>query len=356
VTSIDRTAYPQFKRVITARELAGFFTPLGEEIEWARDKTLADRHLLALAVWLKSYQRLGYFPKLEEVPEAVVAHVRDALRLPGTVVPEVDAARTAKRHREFVRRRLGVKYDAAAARAIAEGAIREAAQTKDNPADLINVALDVLVKRGCELPGYSTLGEATKTIRTQVNSGFFTATAARISPAHRAGLDRLMVVDPATKRSAFDGLKAPPKAATLGKFKQRLAHLAQLDALGPTGDWLRGIPPGKIGHFAGEARVTDVADFAKIKNEAKRLTLLASLIHVLRTAARDEVTEMFCKRMATIHRKGRDRLELREEHREASERLLEVFGDVLAAAREACDTPGSQVPERTSDDIPDQGC
>jgi hypothetical protein len=39
VTSIDRTAYPQFKRVITARELAGFFTPSGEEIEWARVKT-----------------------------------------------------------------------------------------------------------------------------------------------------------------------------------------------------------------------------------------------------------------------------------------------------------------------------
>ncbi len=267
----------------------------------------------------------------------------------------MDAARTAKRHREFVGKRLGVKYDATAARAIAQGAIREAAQTKDNPADLINVALDVLIKRGCELPGYSTLDEATKTIRTQVNSGFFTATAARISPAHRAGLGRLMVVDPATKRSAFDGFKAPPKAATLGKFKQRLAHLAQLDALGPTGDWLRGIPPGKIGHFAGEARVTDVADFVKIKNEAKRLTLLAGLIHVLRTAARDEVTEMFCKRMATIHRKGRDRLEeLREEHREASERLLEVFGDVLAAAREAGDTPGAPVPERTGDDIPDQ--
>jgi len=41
---------------------------------------------------------------------------------------------------------------------------------------------------------------------------------------------------------------------------------------------------GKIGHFAGEARVTGVEDFVRI-NEAKQLTLLASLIHVLRTAA-----------------------------------------------------------------------
>ena len=68
------------------------------------------------------------------------------------------------------------------------------------------------------------------------------------------------------------------------EVKARLAHLAELDALGPTEVWLEGIAPGKIGHFAGEARVTGVEDFVRI-NEAKQLTLLASLIHVLRTAA-----------------------------------------------------------------------
>ena len=251
MTSIDRTAYPRFKRMITTRELADSFTPSNEEIEWARDTTLSNPHLLALTVWLKSYQRLGYFPKLDEVPEIVVDHIRAALRLSAGVVAEVDATRTAKRHRELVRKRLGVKYNSVQARILAEEAIRTAAQTKDNPADLINVALDVLIKQGCELPGYTTLDEAAKTIRTQVNRGFFTATAARIAAAHRLGLARLMVVDPATRRSAFDALKAPPKAATLGKFKQRLQYMLELDALGPTEVWLQGIPPGKIGHAPG---------------------------------------------------------------------------------------------------------
>jgi hypothetical protein len=60
------------------------------------------------------------------------------------------------------------------------------------------------------------------------------------------------------------------------------------------------------------------------------------MVHTLRVSARDKVTDMFCKRMAIIHRKGRERLEeLREAHRAESERLLEVFGDVLAAARQA---------------------
>jgi hypothetical protein len=43
------------------------------------------------------------------------------------------------------RKRLGVTYEAARVRQIAEKAIREGVQSKDNPADLINVALEELV-------------------------------------------------------------------------------------------------------------------------------------------------------------------------------------------------------------------
>jgi hypothetical protein len=51
-----------------------------------------------------------------------------------------------------VREQLGVKYVLAAVRAVAEAVIRKAVQSKDNPADLINVALDELVRQSCELP------------------------------------------------------------------------------------------------------------------------------------------------------------------------------------------------------------
>ena len=70
-------------------------------------------------VWLKSYQRLGHFPKLDEVPTAVVEHVRGLLDLSGEVTAEHDADRTAKWHRGLVRSFMGVKYDSKA-RAIAE--------------------------------------------------------------------------------------------------------------------------------------------------------------------------------------------------------------------------------------------
>ncbi|WP_222722432.1 DUF4158 domain-containing protein [Actinomadura alba] len=71
VTSIERTAYPRFKRLITAHELYLFFSPTRDELAWASDATDCDEHLLALLLMLKSYQRMGCFPKLD-VPEMVV--------------------------------------------------------------------------------------------------------------------------------------------------------------------------------------------------------------------------------------------------------------------------------------------
>jgi Domain of unknown function (DUF4158) len=68
--------YPRFKRAVSDRELLESFTPGLAEIEWARELTRSPEHCLALVVWLKSFQRLGYFPDLFEVPLAVVEHVR----------------------------------------------------------------------------------------------------------------------------------------------------------------------------------------------------------------------------------------------------------------------------------------
>ena len=147
MTSIDRTAYPRFKRTMSAREIADVFTPSAEEIEWARDKTTTAPSMLALVTWLKSFQYLGYFPGLDEVPGPVLTHVRGTLGLAEGVRAEADADRTGKRYREIIRLRLGVRSDKAESRDIAEAAVRAAAQSKDNPADLINVAIEHLVRR-----------------------------------------------------------------------------------------------------------------------------------------------------------------------------------------------------------------
>ena len=57
MTSIERTAYPRFKRLTTAGVLRVFFTPTEEEIAWARERTRETVALFALVLDLKCFQK-----------------------------------------------------------------------------------------------------------------------------------------------------------------------------------------------------------------------------------------------------------------------------------------------------------
>ncbi|WUK72987.1 DUF4158 domain-containing protein [Kribbella sp. NBC_00359] len=288
-------------------------------------------------VLLKAFGRLGYFPDLFEVPIAVVEHVRGVLELKPELEPGHDSDRTLRHHKGLIRVRLGIVAEPERARSVAEAVIRAATATKDNPADLINVALEELVRARLELPGYSTLDEMAAEIRAEVNAVVFASITARMSGPDASGLDAMLAVDPVRRRSDFDRVKTVAGAATVGKLKDHVEHLRWLDAVGPTEVWLADVPPAKVAHFAGEARVTDAADLAKY-GLARRQALIACLVHTARVRTRDDIATMFCKRLAAIHKNARERLEvLQAANRAESERLLETFGEVLALVREALD-------------------
>lgn len=343
MASVDRTAYPRVPSTVSGRELAEAFTPAAEEVRWACATIVDPGARLSLLVLLKCYQRLGYFPPPGRVPPEVTEHVharaaelvRDRIDPPGR-----QSDRMIRRCRELVRRRTGAVGDPDRVRAVAETAMRRALQGKDNPADVINVALEALNGRGCELPAYSMLDRLAGRLRAEVNDGFHHLVAGRLDAAARARLAGLLAVDPVTRQSALPTLTRPAGRATVSRLKQHVAFLAWLDDFGPGGDWLAGVPAAKISHFAGEAAVLDAGELTGV-GEDKRLTLLACVVHTARTRARDEGVTMFCKRMAALASKAKDKLEeLREAHRAESERLLGVFGDVLAGSGRPSAPPG----------------
>ncbi|MFD5430271.1 DUF4158 domain-containing protein [Streptomyces sp. NPDC127084] len=109
----------------------------------------------------------GYFPDLEQVPERVVVRVRAVAGLPEDVVAAV-AGRSAERYRAWIREYLGLVHDPARAREIAVTAMEEAAPVRASVVDLVNVALEELVRAGLELPGFSTLDRMAASVRTRV--------------------------------------------------------------------------------------------------------------------------------------------------------------------------------------------
>ncbi|MGW2184021.1 Tn3 family transposase, partial [Streptomyces sp. NPDC001732] len=136
----------------------------------------------------------------------------------------------------------------------------------------------------------------------------FTLVAGRIEEDERAGLLRLVTVLGLDRKTVFNQLKKPAQRATWSNMKKLAEHRKWVDGLGDTGAWLAGLAAAKIADFAGEAEAADAGvmqDYA----EAKRITLIACLVHKARMRVRDDLTTMFTKRVAIKSKRARTELE-----------------------------------------------
>src|SRR5215204_75442 len=328
MASIERTAYPRLKSNFTKSELRDFYTPTDEEIAFVRQTARKADTQLHLLIHLKLFEHLGYFPNIEDVPESIVRHLRVALQLSQQIIPVV-IPRTLYRHHTYVREYLNVKAYDKNARKLITRTIIEAAQVMDNPADLINAAIESLIKESFELPAFSTLDRLARRVRLLVNRRFWETILSRLSPADFLRLDELLVPDAKAFRTPYNSLKNLPKKPTLKNLQEMLNHLEWLLGVGDFESVLKDIPPLKIRHFAAEAKALDAGEL-KDFNEPKRYALLICLIRRAHVKARDALAQMFIRRIAKLHQKGKDELQkIQIKHLEKSERLITIFSGVL---------------------------
>lgn len=280
---------------------------------------------------LKSFQRLGHFPKPEDVPEAVVSHLRSGLGLPEDV-PATAPAHSRQRYRDVIREYLCVKSFGDDARRLAAETVAEAATTMDDPADLVNVAIEELVKERFELPAFSTLDRLVRHTRYAVNSRLFSRVDARMTDGMRKSLDALLRTG-SRARSDLNFLKEVPKSATRKNLSEMQERLLWLQSLGDTDMLLEGIPNAKVEHFSAQARTLDATELGDFGAQRRR-AMLVCLLHRSKVAYHDNLAEMLVKIMAKVHKSGEEALEhLHREKRATTEHLMEVFEKVLAGAR-----------------------
>jgi len=333
VSSIHETAYPRFKPEITPRELADVYTPTPEEQVFARRQGRTLRGRLGLLVLVKTAQRLGYFVKLAELPPGIVTHIAACLATPSLTKIEMagfDLDSERQRLLEQVRRFLGIQAVTGATTGIIESAAREAAQTKHELADIINVVIDQLVRQRFELPGFSTLLRTARRIRAQVNDESFSLLSAALSPALKHETDDLFVAK-AGDTSDWLRLKREPKKPTNPQVRAYLEHLAWLKA------WVARLPA--IDHIAApkfhqyvlEARALDAASL-KATKPAKRYALAVVLIHAQLRQALDDAVDILRRKVRKLHATGAEQLERYfTEHRLRAEKLITKLRDVLKA-------------------------
>jgi hypothetical protein len=162
MTAIERTAYPRFKRSLTAKDLAEVYTPTPAERLLAARSTKGSVAEVGFLGLLKTYQRLGRFIPLSEVPVPILEHIAGLIdpHLDVSDLDSYDRSGTRQRHIPLIRAAQQLKPYGPAARTCLLKAMIEAARTKEDLADLMNIALEELARQCFELPPFATLDKA----------------------------------------------------------------------------------------------------------------------------------------------------------------------------------------------------
>jgi Domain of unknown function (DUF4158) len=250
-------------------------------------------------IFLKAFQRLGYFPDGALIPTAVIEHLRKLLNL-NSSVDAIAPLRSQRRYEAAIRTFLQVKIFDAGARQYIAVAIVVAATTMDRNADLINVAIEELVKESYELPAFSTLDRLAGNVRSITNHRLFQQVASKLSPVEQTFLDELLLSQPIEGQVTLNLLKSPPKSVKLSHIIQLQAKFDKLMSFGDAQRLLAGIAKSKIQSFAAQAKALDISDFRDVTTK-KRHALLVCLLYRAQVKTRDYLVDLFLKRMRKIH-------------------------------------------------------
>jgi TnpA family transposase len=325
----EKTVYPQLAEPISADELVLDFTPTEEEIEFCTRSARQPASRLTLLVLLKLFQKLHRFPNTDEVPVAVVDHLRIRLRLGAAIVFEHDHPVQRARQRHLIREYTGFAAWSKEARHVAAAAGYEAALIMGRAADITNAVIGALTNARFELPPFAILERTTRHARALAHRKLCGNVFARLTAEERQALDRLLVIPVDQRRTAVQRIKRLPQRPSRKHLKESVDHLEWLESLGSVGTELKDIAPSLIHDFAKQARTTDAGEL-KDFTPAKRYTLLLCLIHRTRARTRDAVAGTFVKRISTIHKRAKNELMERQlEQRERVDRLLGRLGEVI---------------------------
>jgi TnpA family transposase len=348
MASIDRTAYPRFRAQLTDAELEADYTLSEDEETFVRRNARGGVGRLSMAVSLKTRQRLGYFPALTDVPDQVRLHISTGLGLEDRVelLDGVTQATTLHRYREAIRKHLGSRPFSHGGREVVIKTVHRAAQVMSDPADLISASVEALIKDRIELPAFSTLDRQIGTLRQAIHDELYARVDGALSEVQRQILDAMLEHRTGEHLNAFSRLKETPGPPSLKHLRLWIDRLAELDAVLDPRPLLGDIPHTKIRQFAAEAKALETGDLRDVCQPGRRHTLLLCLLHQTQTETRDQLVEMFIRRMRRTRNRAVDRLhKMQKNQRAIEEALLGVFGQVLhhAGATDADEDLGRNV-------------
>ncbi|MFI5305474.1 MAG: Tn3 family transposase, partial [Nitrospiria bacterium] len=314
-------------------ELQEIYTPSPEEIE-IYDKTIKGRKTKAeYLILLKTFQRLGRFPLLTEVPSAIVTYISQRMNqmVDASDLARYDRGNAKKRHMNFILDYCRISPYGWPAKMVMKRAAINAARTKEDLADIINIMIEQMVRNAYELPAFSTFLRIAGTSRTIVNRNIYENIGKALSPAYRDQIASLFIVPQNHYKSPWDEIKQEPGRPSRTHFKELFLHLDQISTFPDGRNILKNIPQCKINQFALEAKSLDSSRMTELGIN-KRVAMAVCLIETQRAKCLDDLGDMYIKRMTKMHHNGEEALnQFHLEHQALVDDLFVKFYNLLVA-------------------------
>ncbi|MCF6768550.1 Tn3 family transposase [Thiotrichales bacterium 19S11-10] len=357
MSTIERTAYPRYskRRKIRQKDLDEFYTLSSDEVDLMNKCARKSQPKLNFAIQLKTFQKLGYFIPINEVPEVIIFHLKKSLRFHHKTRTGYDelSPTTLYTHRNVIRTYLKIikweyqKIEGRRINAARKSAIKFAyniSHNMNNIADIISAVVQHLIESGYELPSFHTLDQLVRHTRHIVNNKIFNAVSHKII---LSGTDKsftkLLQVE--NSHSLFNDLKKQPKRPSINRFRDFLKHYEWLCSLGDINDFLSEVATIKVELFAEEAKNLTVDEMKKI-SPSRQYTLIASLISKSQAVSKDALTSMLCRMVASAHKSARNELDQKlEDNKTDSCEVADILMNIVGHSKitQQADSYGSWV-------------
>lgn len=170
-------------------------------------------------------------------------------------------------------------------------------------ADLVNTAVDALVRHRFELPSLDTLTRLAGRVHSQVNTAQWQRIGAHLDEGKRAALEALLAVDATTQESPFVVLCRAPGRATRRNLNALIDRHQWLQRLPDPTSALQAIADAKVLQWANEARRLKAPELREYIAPRRQALLLAVLRHA-RGQMLDDLTQMLLKLVRKIEWKS----------------------------------------------------
>ena len=336
MTQVHETAYPRLKSDPSPQDLEGVYTLPAEEIAFV------DRHAKRPAaravafIYLKLYQRLGYFERIARIPPLIRDHIVAQAGYPrGPRLQELRRFEDSGARQTLItalRRYQNVRPLDRPGQAWLEHIAETAADSRHVVADIINVMLEELVHHRYELPAFSTLDRIAGRAREKTNDAHFASITRQLDPKIKPLIDALFKVKTGDASTGWNLLKREPKKPTNKETRFYLQHIRRLQLLVeqlPKPE----IPVPKLRQYRFIARAMDASEMAELKPQ-KRYALAVIFIRAQYAQSMDDAADLFVRLLQNLENHARTKLlAYQQEHLQQTDQLVEQLKEILLAYR-----------------------